>query len=145
MYSSITGALDQRIVYEMWKRGSLAARLPMLRGYYQAKRRTMEQALRREFGDRVSWPEPKGGFFLWASFGHDVDTDALLERAVAHSVVYVAGSAFFVDGRHSEYARLSFSAPSHERIDEGIRRLAAAVLDEVEALTPISGKAASTS
>jgi 2-aminoadipate transaminase len=130
-----TGALDQRIVYEMWKRGSLTSRLPMLRGYYQAKRRTMEQALRREFGDRVTWPEPKGGFFLWASFGRDVDTDALLDRAVAHSVVYVAGSAFFIDGRHSEYARLSFSAPSHERIGEGIRRLAAAVRDDVEALT----------
>jgi 2-aminoadipate transaminase len=137
-----TGALDQRIVYEMWRRGSLAARLPMLRGYYQAKRRTMEQALRREFGDRVSWPEPKGGFFLWASFGRDVDTDALLDRAVAHSVVYVAGSAFFVDGRHSEYARLSFSAASHERIDEGIRRLAAAVREEVEGMSATGARTA---
>jgi 2-aminoadipate transaminase len=131
-----TGALDQRIVYEMWKRGSLAARLPMLRGYYQAKRRTMELALRREFGDRVAWPEPKGGFFLWASFGDNVDTDALVARAVAHRVVYVPGSAFYVDGRHSGNARLSFSATTPERIDEGIRRLAAAVHDEVEA--PIS-------
>ena len=114
----------------MWKRGSLAARLPMLRAYYQAKRRTMEQALRRELGESVTWPQPKGGFFLWASFGRDADTDALLDRAVAHRVVYVAGSAFFVDGRHSEFARLSFSAPSHERIDEGIRRLAAAIREE---------------
>jgi len=122
-----SGALDQRIVYELWKRGILAARLPMLRGYYQTKRRVMEQALTRELGDLVSWPQPKGGFFLWASFGDEVDTDALLDRAVAHRVVYVAGSAFFVDGRRSPYARLAFSAPSHERIEEGIRRLAAAV------------------
>jgi 2-aminoadipate transaminase len=122
-----TGALDQRIVYELWKRGTLTARLPMLRGYYQAKRRTMEHALRRELDDLVSWPEPKGGFFLWASFGDAIDTDGLLDRAVAHGVVYVAGSAFFVDGRHSRFARLAFSAASHERIEEGIRRLAAAV------------------
>jgi 2-aminoadipate transaminase len=126
-----TGALDQRIVYELWKRGTLTARLPMLRSYYQAKRQVMEQALGRELGDLVSWPQPKGGFFLWASF-RDIDTDALLDRAVAHGVVYVAGSAFFVDGRRSPLARLAFSAPSHERIDEGIRRLGNAVKEERE-------------
>src|SRR5438270_5352710 len=125
-----TGALDQRIVYDVWKRGVIAARLPALRTYYQQKRRVMEQALRRELGDVVSWPAPKGGFFLWASL-HGVNTDALLERAIAHRVVYVAGSAFFVDGRSSERVRLSFSAPSHARIEEGIRRLAAAVREEL--------------
>ena len=122
-----TGALDQRIVYELWKRGTLSARLPMLRSYYQAKRRVMEQALTRELGDLVSWPQPKGGFFLWASFNDSLDTDALLDRAVAHGVVYVAGSAFFVDGRRSQYARLAFSAASNEKIEEGIYRLANAV------------------
>ncbi len=122
-----TGGLDQRIVYEVWKRGIVAARLPMLRRYYQEKRTRMEAALRREFGGEVTWPAPGGGFFLWAAFPPDVNTDALLDRAIAHSVVYVAGSAFFVDGRSSNLARLSFSAPSRERIDEGIRRLASAV------------------
>ena len=122
-----TGALDQRIVYELWKRGTLSARLPMLRSYYQAKRRVMEQALTRELGDLVSWPQPKGGFFLWASFNDSLDTDALLDCAVAHGVVYVAGSAFFVDGRRSQYARLAFSAASNEKIEEGIHRLANAV------------------
>src|SRR5205085_8415283 len=49
-----TGALDQRIVYEVWKRGILAARLPKLRTYYEHKRRAMEQALTRELGGVVS-------------------------------------------------------------------------------------------
>ena len=122
-----TGALDQRIVYEVWKRGIVAARLPTLRRYYQEKRTTMETALKRAFGSTVTWPAPKGGFFLWAAMPSDVNTDALLQHAIAHSVVYVAGSAFFVDGRSSSLARLSFSAPSHARIEEGVARLAAAV------------------
>jgi 2-aminoadipate transaminase len=129
-----TGGLDQRIVYEVWKRGVLAARLPVLREHYQAKRRVMEQALAREMKGLVTWPAPRGGFFLWASFGAGIDTDAMLERAIAHSVVYVAGSAFYVDGRSSPLARLSFSAASHQRIEEGIRRLAAA-LREARAAT----------
>jgi 2-aminoadipate transaminase len=122
-----SGSLDQQIVYEIWQRGMLAARLPILRRFYQEQRRVMERALVREFADRISWLPPRGGFFLWASFPEPVDTDALLPRAIAEKVVYVAGSAFFVDGRSTRLARLSFSAASHAQIDEGIRRLAAAV------------------
>lgn len=124
-----TGALDQRIIFETWKRGAVTKRLPVLRTHYQQKRTVMERALARELGDLVSWPEPKGGFFLWAAL--PVDGDALLTRAVKHQVIYVAGSAFYVDGRRSRSVRLSFSHPSHARIEEGIRRLAAAVREEI--------------
>jgi 2-aminoadipate transaminase len=136
-----TGGLDQRIVYEVWKRGALAARLPPLRTYYQEKRGVMERALARELGDLVTWPAPKGGFFLWAAFPARVNTDALLARAIARKVVYVAGSAFYVDGRTCNLARLAFSAPSTERIEEGIRRLAAAVRDELAATASVSSAA----
>ena len=130
-----TGGLDQRIVYEVWKRGVLTARLPKLRSHYQEQRTVMTRALRRELGNLVSWPEPKGGFFLWAAFPERVNTDALLTRALARAVVYVAGSAFYVDGRSSNLARLAFSAPSAARIEEGVRRLAAAVREELDAST----------
>lgn len=130
-----TGGLDQRIVYEVWKRGVLTARLPKLRSHYQEKRTVMTRALRRELGNLVSWPEPKGGFFLWAAFPERVNTDALLTRALARAVVYVAGSAFYVDGRSSNLARLAFSAPSAARIEEGVRRLAAAVREELDVST----------
>jgi 2-aminoadipate transaminase len=122
-----TGGLDQRIVAEMWRRGTLTARLPQLRATYQRKRTVMEQALRRELPREVSWPEPKGGFFLWASFVEPIDSDALLPRAISHGVVFVPGSAFFVEGSGSRFARLAFSWPSVERIELGITRLAAVV------------------
>ncbi len=130
-----TGGLDQRLVYEVWKRGVLAARLPALRSHYQEKRAVMVRALRRELGDLVSWHEPKGGFFVWAAFPERIDTDALLTRAIAHAVAYVAGSAFYVDGGGSRFARLAFSAAPALRIEEGIRRLALAVREELDAST----------
>jgi DNA-binding transcriptional MocR family regulator len=49
--------------------------------------------------------------------------------AQARGVIYVEGQAFFVDGSGHEFLRLSFSAPSPSRIDEGVARLAAAVTD----------------
>src|SRR5262249_61118557 len=61
----LTGSLDQRMIYEACKRGVLERQLPLLRREYARKRDAMEQALRRECGDLVSWPKPKGGFFLW--------------------------------------------------------------------------------
>lgn len=132
-----TGVLDQRIIHETWKRGVLAARVPGLRSYYQQKRSVMQDALRRELGTIVSWPEPKGGFFLWAALPESIDTEKMLHRAVRHGVVYVAGSAFYVDGRPSHRIRLSFSAPTHERIRQGIRRLAEAVRDELSSTASI--------
>jgi 2-aminoadipate transaminase len=127
-----SGSLDQRLVYEFWKRGALDARVPLLREGYQQKRIAMERALSRELGDLVSWSTPRGGFFLWASFRLGINTDALLARAVARGVLYVPGSAFYVGTHAGSEARLSFAAPSLERIDNGIRRLASAVHEELE-------------
>ena len=49
-------------------------------------------------------------------------------------MIYVAGEAFFVDGDGHHILRLSFSAPTPERIDEGVTRLAAAIREELAAI-----------
>jgi len=87
----------------------------------------MEQAIRRHLGDRLTWPSPKGGFFVWATLPHGQTDMELLDRALEQGVVFVVGSAFFVDGRGHDTIRLSFSAPSPDRIEEGMKRLAAAL------------------
>src|SRR5687767_6628138 len=129
-----TGALDQRVIFECWKRGILDRQIPLLRAHYQAKRDVMVAALKEAFGDSVSWPAPRGGFFLWATLPEQIDSDAMITRAVEHGVIYVAGAAFFVDDSGRNLIRLAFSAPSHEKIKEGVTRLAAAVRDEMAAL-----------
>lgn len=131
-----TGALDQRVIYEAIRRGVLARQLPLLRRHYHAKRDVMVEALRNEFRDEVRWPAPRGGFFLWATLPAQIDADAMVDRAVKRGVIYVAGSAFFVDGGGHNVIRLAFSAPSHEKIREGVSRLAAAVRDELAVSAP---------
>ena len=127
-----TGGLDQRVVYEACRRGILERQLPLLRSHYQEKRDVMVKALREEFGDTVTWPNPRGGFFLWATLPAPIDSDAMIPRAVEHGVIYVAGEAFFVNGGGSNIIRLSFSAPPPARIKEGVSRLAGAVRGELE-------------
>jgi 2-aminoadipate transaminase len=122
-----TGALDQRIVYEACRRGLIASRLPKLREHYQHKRDVMAAALARHLSGRISWAEPRGGFFLWARLAEPWRSSTLLPVASAHGVIFVTGGAFFVDGTGDEYLRLSFSAPAPERIEEGVARLASAM------------------
>jgi 2-aminoadipate transaminase len=128
-----TGALDQRIVHEACRRGILDRQAPVLRAHYQHKRDVMVAALRREFAAEVTWPDPRGGFFLWAKLPEAIDADAMVPRAVQHGVIYVSGDAFFVNGSGRHFIRLSFSAPTPDRIDEGVRRLAAAIREELVA------------
>jgi 2-aminoadipate transaminase len=133
-----TGGFDQRVIFEACRRGVLDRQIPRLRAHYQHKRDVMIAALRRKLGTQASWIDPRGGFFIWATLPEAIDSNAMIPRAVEHGVIYVAGEAFFVDGSGRNVVRLSFSAPTPERIDEGVARLARAVRAE---LTSLAGAA----
>jgi len=127
-----TGGFDQRVVYEAYRSGLLARHIPVLRAHYQCKRDAMTRAIERHMASRVSWIPPRGGFFLWAALRGGLHSRELMPFAQARGVIFVEGSAFFVDGTGAEFMRLSFSAPSEARIEEGVMRLAAAITDAVE-------------
>ncbi len=131
-----TGNLDQRIVYEAIHSGLLARRLPDLRRYYGVRRTAMEVALRRALSGLLTWPAPRGGFFLWAGLPEPLRAPDLLNVALGHGVIFVSGHAFFVDGSGLSQIRLAFSLPSPERIEEGVRRLSLAVREAMAGPTP---------
>lgn len=84
----------------------------------------MVRALRKAFGAEIQWPEPRGGFFIWAAVPAGIDAGRTVPRAVDHGVVYVGGEAFFVNGGGPNMVRLSFSGRAPDRIREGVTRLA---------------------
>ena len=141
----MTGSLDQRVVHEACRSGLLARQLPKLRQHYRHKRDVMTRTLARELKGTVTWPEPKGGFFLWLTLPRQLDADRMIPRAVENGVIYVAGEAFFVNGEGGNTMRLSFSAPTEARIEEGVVRLARTMREELEAVSasiPAPGQAA---
>ena len=140
-----TGGLAQQIVNQACRRSILARQLPLLREHYMRKRDVMVGALTETLGDALTWDQPRGGFFLWARLREPLDGDALLPFAIARSVIYVAGSAFFVSGHEGQFIRLSFSSPSPERIHEGARRLAEAIRDAHQAATTTASSRAARS
>ena len=122
-----TGGLDQRIVYEACRRGALTAQLPRLRAHYQRKRDVMSASLARHLAGQVEWAPPRGGFFLWLKLREPFESETLLPVARTQGVIFVVGSAFFVNGAGHAHLRLSFSAPAPDRIELGVTRLAAAI------------------
>lgn len=141
-----SGGFDQRVVFEAARRGILDRQLPILRAHYQAKRDVMVDALEREFGGEVTWPAPRGGFFLWARLPPGLDGEAMIARGVRHGVIWVAGEAFFVDRTGHNLIRLAFSAPTPAKIIEGVARLGAVIREESAALaTAGTGSAGSGS
>ena len=122
-----SGVFDQRIVHAALDRGVVRELAPALRQHYRDKRDVMETALHEVLGDRIRWTQPRGGFFLWADFGEGIDDNRLFDEALVERVSFVVGSAFFVDGGGHRFGRLSYSAPTHDGIREGVARLARAL------------------
>jgi 2-aminoadipate transaminase len=76
---------------------------------------------------KESWTKPEGGLFLWVKLPEYISADDMFEDAIKENVAYVIGSAFHVDGSGKNTMRLNFSYPTLYEIEEGIKRLAAAI------------------
>ena len=47
-----------------------------------------------------------------------IDSDELLDAAIARGVVFVPGTAFYVDGQGNDTMRLSYCLPTEEQLTE---------------------------
>ncbi|MDG4822046.1 PLP-dependent aminotransferase family protein [Asanoa sp. WMMD1127] len=121
------GMVAQAIVYQFAVAGDLDRSIETVCAALAERVRVLAGAL-REHIPGVSFTEPDGGYFLWVDFPDDVDVDKLLPAATARGVAVVKGSDFLLEGgKHA--LRLAYSAVTVDEIDEGVRRLAAAIED----------------
>ncbi len=121
----------QSIVYEYCRKNLLDQHIKDILPIYSVRRKAMLNALETHFIKDVTWTEPEGGFFLWATLPDHIDTKDLLVEAAKNRVAYVPGYAFYPGGQGQNTMRLSFSGVDESQIDEGIKRLAAVVSKEI--------------
>jgi 2-aminoadipate transaminase len=121
------GMVAQAIVYQFCVSGDIDRSIATVREALAERVRVLAESL-REHIPGVSFTEPDGGYFLWVELPDDVDVDQLLPAAARRGVAVVKGSDFLLDGgKHA--LRLAYSAVTVDQIDEGVRRLAAAIED----------------
>ena len=79
--------------------------------------------------------------YLWCRLSPGISSRALLERAIAAGVAFVAGHAFYPDPAGDSELRVCFSSVLPAAIDDAVRRLAASLAaggTDRRALVPIS-------
>ncbi len=63
---------------------------------------------------------------MWVELPEGTDVHVLLDEAAEHGVTFVKGTDFLLEGGENTL-RLAYSGVTPDEIDEGIRRLAAAL------------------
>ena len=99
---------------------------------YKVRRDAMLESLEAHFPQEATWTKPGGGFYVWVNLPAEIDTKALMPKAIVAKVAYVPGSAFYADGLGSWSMRLSYCHPTPERIREGVKALGGVVKQEMK-------------
>ena len=100
---------------------------------YRVRRDAMLESLDAHFPKEATWTRPGGGFYVWITLPPEIDTKAMVPKAIVAKVAYVPGIAFYADGFGSWQMRLSYCHPTPERIREGVKALGAVVKNELAA------------
>jgi len=117
-------SLTQLIGAEYLRRDLLVKQVETIRRLYGQKLEVMLKALTQYMPRNVEWSKPEGGLFLWVKLPEKMSTNDLFPKAIKNKVAYVVGSAFHCDGKGRNAMRLNFSYSSEQQINEGIKRLA---------------------
>ncbi len=101
-----------------------------LRRVYRVRRDTMLTALQEHMPEGVTWTKPEGGMFVWVTLPKNMDGGDLLRHALeTQKLAFVPGQAFFADRSGANTLRLAYSLADEIQINEGMKRLGAAIRD----------------
>lgn len=119
--------LTQYLAHRWLSSGAHDRHLRRINVVYARRCDAMVESLTRRLGDEVVVTPPKGGHHVWVAFARPLDERLLLSEALREGLSFTPGGAITAEGDGLSGLRLSFSLLDEQRIDEGVRRLAAAV------------------
>ncbi len=115
-----TNIWAQMLVYRFVTTVDLKEHLKRLQGIYRSKCRRMLDGLHANMPDCVTYSNPEGGLFIWATMPEKYDMNAFCTEAVKNKVAVVPGNAFLADENAVSHSfRLNFSTPTDEQLDRG--------------------------
>lgn len=123
--------LTQAIVDEYLRRGLMTDHLKRICADYRTQLDAMLSAF-ETFPAGTKHTVPQGGLFVWAELPEGVNAKNVFDRAVKAGVAFVPGTYFYPDGGHENAMRLNFSMNKVPAIQEGMRRLKAAIEEEMQ-------------
>lgn len=119
---------DQCVAAKYLQKGYFEKNLVKTIEMYRHKRDFMLECLAKYMPEKVEWTKPDGGLFLFMKLPEGYDTTELFKMAIEQKVAFVIGEAFHCDNSGKNTMRLNFSFMDDANIEEGIKRLAAAIV-----------------
>ena len=137
-------SFSQMILAEYFESHDWKSQIDTFRGLYRERRDAMVDAL-AQYAPDIPHTTPTGGFYLWLTLPHGLDSKEMLPRAVKELVAYTPGTAFYANGDGRANLRLAFCYPEPSFIEEGIKRLSRVIAEELELLETFGPTATSVS
>lgn len=110
----------QMLTYRFVTTVDFGEHLAHLQDIYRKKYTRMANALKANMPECVTYSQPQGGLFIWATIPDNYDMNAFCTEAVHQKVAVVPGNAFLSDENAVSHSfRLNFSTPTDEQIDRG--------------------------
>ena len=106
------------------QKGLLEPHIVLLKQVYKERRDVLLAALESTMPAGVSWTKPAGGFFVWITLPHGIQSEDVKRAAKDEKVFFLAGDPFFAEQSSVQHLRLSFSYVPLDKIREGIKKLA---------------------
>ncbi|MCZ7417150.1 MULTISPECIES: aminotransferase-like domain-containing protein [unclassified Streptomyces] len=123
-----TSTVDQAVAARYLRDSDLDTHVLAVRDAYRARRDALLDGLPGALPAGSRWNRPAGGMFVWATLPEGYDAAELLHTAIEYEVAYVPGAPFFTGTPDPSALRLSFTTHSPDEIEEGLRRLAKALV-----------------
>ena len=134
-------SFTQMVISEYLSTADWKGQINTFRGVYHERKNAMLSALDEYLPD-LTWTNPTGGFYVWVTLPEQLDSKAMLPRAVKELVAYTPGTAFYGNGDGRQNMRLAFCYPTPDNIRVGIRRLATVIRGELDLLDTFAGTGA---
>jgi len=115
----------QSIVYEFCASGAMAGAVATVKTALAARVAALTAALEREL-PQAKYHAPEGGYFMWVELPAGTDVAKVFDAAAERGLAFVKGTDFLLEGGENTL-RIAYSGVNEAEIEEGVKRLAAAV------------------
>jgi 2-aminoadipate transaminase len=120
-------SFTQWLAVGIFEEGIYDRHVERVRPVYRERRDALIEALQRYAGEMIYPNEPAGASFLWCRLARGMTSRELLSQASLQNVTFVPGDVFSAHGEYQDCLRVGFSLLDSAQIDEGARRLGAAI------------------
>lgn len=115
--------LTQMLTYYYLKMFDLEKHIEEIQVVYKERCELMVEMIQKYFPAEIKYTDPEGGMFLWLELPEGLDSDAILDDALAAGIAYIPGESFFSFDGVKNTIRMNFTMVKDDQIRDGIRIL----------------------